>query len=104
MPRNLYERVEVMFPVKDELLRQRVRQEILEAYLADTLKARLLQRDGSYVRVRDLLRRHPRRVSLRQGFSAQDFLIGLAEGKQVMDSIPRPRAPRRSRSLIAREP
>src|SRR5579871_4945361 len=51
MPRNLYERVEVMFPVLDPLLRERVRQEILQSYLSDTLKARILQRDGSYVRV-----------------------------------------------------
>src|SRR5450432_2719663 len=50
MPRNLYERVEVMFPVKDALLRERVRREILESYLADTLKARLLQKDGTYIR------------------------------------------------------
>ena len=50
MPRNLYERVEVIYPVKDALLRERVKNEILEAYLADNLKARVLQRDGSYVR------------------------------------------------------
>ena len=47
MPRNLYERVEVMFPIKDPMLRERVRHEILEAYLADTVKARILRRDGS---------------------------------------------------------
>ncbi len=50
MPRNLYERVEVMFPVKDPMLRDRIRHEILDAYLSDTLKARVLRRDGSYVR------------------------------------------------------
>src|SRR5450432_1410992 len=50
MPRNLYERVEVMFPVKDVLLRERIRQELLEAYLADNLKTRLLQKDGTYIR------------------------------------------------------
>ena len=38
MPRNLYERVEVMFPLKDALNRERVRHEILDAYLADNLK------------------------------------------------------------------
>ena len=32
MPRNLYERVEVMFPLKDVLNRERVRHEILDAY------------------------------------------------------------------------
>jgi len=34
MPRNLYERVEVMFPLKDERLRDRVKNEILDGYLA----------------------------------------------------------------------
>src|SRR6202163_4184000 len=49
MPRNLYERVEVIFPLKDALLRERVRHEILEAYLADNLKARILLPDGTYI-------------------------------------------------------
>jgi polyphosphate kinase len=87
MPRNLYERVEVIFPVKDELLRERVRQEILEAYLADNVKSRLLQKDGSYVRAwRAQGKRRPPSGSA--AFSAQDFLISLAEGKQALDQIP----------------
>src|SRR5881409_858668 len=40
MPRNLYERVEVMFPLKDAMLRDRVKHEILDCYLADKLKSR----------------------------------------------------------------
>jgi polyphosphate kinase len=84
MPRNLYERVEVLFPIKDPLLRERVRREILEAYLADTLKARLLQKDGTYVRTWQAQgKRKPT-----TGFSSQDFLIGLAEGKQSPENIP----------------
>ncbi len=51
MPRNLYERCEVVFPVQDAAARQRLREEILETYLRDNLKARVLQPDGSYVRV-----------------------------------------------------
>jgi polyphosphate kinase len=102
MPRNLYERVEVMFPVKDELLRQRVKQEILESYLADSAKARILQRDGSYIAAADLQRRRGRRVSRLPAFSAQEFLIGLAEGKQVLDSIPKPRSARRPRTSAVR--
>src|SRR5581483_11939829 len=50
MPRNLYERVEVLTPIRDPLLRDRIRQEILQAYLADTVKARILKSDGTYVR------------------------------------------------------
>ena len=42
MPRNLYERVEVLVPLSDELLRERVRREILDAYLSDNGKARIL--------------------------------------------------------------
>jgi len=35
MPRNLLERVETLFPIKDPMLKHRIRFEILEAYLAD---------------------------------------------------------------------
>lgn len=52
MPRNLYERVEVVFPVKDELLRQRLVEEILPSYLADTRKARVLGPSGLYNQLR----------------------------------------------------
>ncbi len=85
MPRNLYERVELVFPVRDPALRDRLRFEILDAYLADNLKARTLRSDGTYTRP-------PR--GPRGGFSAQDFFIQLAEGKAGPDSIPRPAAAR----------
>jgi polyphosphate kinase len=98
MPRNLYERVEVLFPIKDPLLQQRVRSEILEAYLADNLKARLLQKDGSYARVWQAQgKRKPA-----AGFSAQDFLIGLAEGKRSPEDIP-VEAPRKSKRTLVRK-
>ncbi|HTA24700.1 MAG TPA: polyphosphate kinase 1 [Terriglobales bacterium] len=87
MPRNLYERVEVIFPVKDELLRERIHQEILEAYLADNVKARILQRDGSYVRTWQAQgKRKPPMAAA--AFNAQDFFLRLAEGKQALDAIP----------------
>ncbi len=50
MPRNLYERVEVMFPVKNPALRERLFSEILQSYLRDNEKTRLLRPDGSYGR------------------------------------------------------
>lgn len=71
MPRNLYERVEVLFPVKDELLQQRLRGEILPAYLADTRKARVLGPDGLYTQVRKE-RGH-------KSFSVQQHLMDLAQ-------------------------
>ena len=50
MTRNLFERCEVVFPVNDPALAERLRVEILGAYLKDNAKARLLQCDGHYVR------------------------------------------------------
>ena len=49
MPRNLFRRIEVVFPVEDGNLRDRITEEILERQLADNVKARLLQADGTYV-------------------------------------------------------
>ncbi|HWB33397.1 MAG TPA: polyphosphate kinase 1 [Acidobacteriaceae bacterium] len=49
MPRNLYERCEVVFPVKDPALAERLRDEILAVYLRDNVKARILQSDGQYL-------------------------------------------------------
>jgi polyphosphate kinase len=94
MPRNLLERVEVLFPIKDAMLKQRIRGEILEAYLADNVQARILQPDGRYVYA-DALR--SRSGSSKRGvyFNAQEFLIALSEGKVTLDSIPQLPAPRR---------
>src|SRR5580692_3433858 len=50
MPRNLIERCEVVFPVQQADLHKRLRKEILASYLADNIKARILQPDGEYVR------------------------------------------------------
>ncbi len=50
MTRNLYERCEVVFPVVDPALKRRLRDEILDSYLHDNLKARLMNPDGSYER------------------------------------------------------
>ena len=47
MPRNLDRRVEIMFPVEDEILREKVIH-ILEVELEDNVKAHILQPDGSY--------------------------------------------------------
>jgi polyphosphate kinase len=97
MPRNLYERVEVIFPIKDALLRERVRQEILEASLADNAKTRLLQKDGAYLRPWQIQGKHKPPTG-NAVFNAQEFLIGLAEGKVPLQAIPTP-APRRTRRV-----
>ena len=86
MPRNLFERCEVAFPVRDPAVRARIHDEILPAYLADTVKARLQQPDGTYIRACKLLKDAPE-------FSSQDFLMKLAEGKAETESIPAPQRP-----------
>jgi polyphosphate kinase len=89
MPRNLYERVEVLTPLKDPMARERVRYEILEAYLADNLKTRVLARDGSYHRVWQTPgKRGGKPPAGSAAFNAQEFLISLAEGKQTLQAIP----------------
>ncbi|MBM3881568.1 MAG: polyphosphate kinase 1 [Verrucomicrobia bacterium] len=50
MPRNFFKRIEVVFPLVDGQVRERVVSEVLGLALADNLKARLLQADGGYVR------------------------------------------------------
>ena len=50
MPRNLNRRVEIIFPVEDGGLVRRIRDEILEAYLADNINAYEVQKDGTYAR------------------------------------------------------
>jgi polyphosphate kinase len=68
MARNLYERCEVIYPIWDEHLARRLREEILGSYLKDTVKARVLGPDGEYTR--------PPQHG--EPFSAQDYLMGLS--------------------------
>lgn len=51
MQRNLDTRVETLFPIEDPVLRAALRDNLLKRLLADTVNARELQADGSYVRV-----------------------------------------------------
>lgn len=78
MPRNLFERCEVVFPVLAPKLRERL-QRILGVYLQDNVKARLLQANGDYVR------------SPKEGppVSAQDEFMDLA-----MQETPSPQSPK----------
>lgn len=68
MPRNLFERCEVVFPVRQPDLSLRLREEILGSYLQDNVKARLLQSNGEYLRA-------PKTGT---PFAAQDYLMSLA--------------------------
>lgn len=97
MPRNLFERCEAVFPIRDAQTRSRLKNEILAAYLGDNMKARMETPSGDYVRLRP---------GNDKPFSAQDFFMRLAEGRDTVDSIPppafpptsKPHAPRKARS------
>ena len=51
MPRNLDRRVEVLFPVRDPSLIRHLRDEVVETYLRDNVRARRMRGDGSYERL-----------------------------------------------------
>ncbi len=70
MPRNFFRRVEVVFPIRDPILRQWMTDEFFGTELNDTLNARLLHPHGSYAPV-------PRRASERP-FSAQAHFMAAA--------------------------
>jgi polyphosphate kinase len=97
MPRNLFERCEVVFPVRDDAAKARILDEILPAYLADTVKARLQQPDGTYLRASKLLKDAP-------PFASQNFLMQLAEGKTDLGAIPKAGPPRPAASPTAAKP
>ncbi len=76
MVRNLFERCEVVFPVCDEFAKRRLRDEILEAYLRDDVKARIMQPDGSYTRSALTAAAAGKRKP--SGLSAQDWFMSIS--------------------------
>lgn len=83
MPRNLFERCEVTFPVRDAALRNRLRAEILSAYLADTAKTRLLRPDGMYTKLNATVEGQAAPL-----LNAQNFLMEVAEGRASASELP----------------
>ena len=76
MNRNLRGRVEVVFPIESESLKQRIYGELLKLCLSDRVKSRMLQPDGSYTRLQP---------SSDEGacVSAQDTLMLIALGQDL---------------------
>lgn len=50
MPRNLNQRVEVLFPVQAPEMIRHLRDDVLEVYLREDIQAWVMQSDGSYKR------------------------------------------------------
>lgn len=64
MERNLYNRIEIMFPINEPECRKRIKQEIFKNYLRDNANAWEMQADGSYKRMNG-------------SYSAQEKLLAL---------------------------
>jgi polyphosphate kinase len=52
MPRNFYRRIELAFPIETPALRDQIINDVIPAFLNDRVKARELQADGTYKRLR----------------------------------------------------
>jgi polyphosphate kinase len=75
MPRNFDRRIEIVVPLKDRAVAHRVRYEILDTYLSDTLSARELLSSGRYRRL------VPKPGE--PGISSQSLLIDLAAAEHL---------------------
>jgi polyphosphate kinase len=100
MDRNLSRRVEVVFPIEQPELKQRLIREILTTSLADNLKSRELQPEGSYRRVVP----EPGQLKVRSQERFLEIALQTAN-RRITDAVlppipfvePRPRGTRRPR-------
>jgi polyphosphate kinase len=67
MSRNLDRRIEVAVPIADPAIKSYVRDVLLDAYLRDTINARMLRPDGTYRRVT---------AAPADSFDSQMFFVG----------------------------
>jgi polyphosphate kinase len=74
MPRNLDHRVEVIFPVENADDVRYLRDEILETYLRDNARARVMQENGIYLRLEP--------PSEEKAVDVQEFLMMNSRGKE----------------------
>jgi polyphosphate kinase len=75
MQRNLNRRVEILFPLENIDLQERV-MEILDLMIRDNVKARILQSDGSYIR--DQPRKNEKPIN------SQEYFLRQASGRQML--------------------
>ena len=88
MQRNIYERVEVIFRLRDPVLCNQLFTEVIAPYLADTLKTRLLLPDGEYIRWHEAAKLAHSENGFR--FNVQEFFIEFAEGREGLSPSPPP--------------
>jgi polyphosphate kinase len=98
LPRNFFRRIEVVFPVINGNLRERIIRQVLEVPLADNVKARLLQPDGEYRRVTPGAKDPPRRSQL------EFVALADAGGEHHRANSSASAKPRHPRLKLARSP
>jgi polyphosphate kinase len=79
IPQSFHRRIEVVFPIDDGNLCERIRGELLETALRDNVKARFLTSSGTYI--------SPRHTRGKVAYRSQSELIKLSQGPS-----PRPAA------------
>ena len=79
MTRNMDRRIEVVYPIEDSQLKNRLKKEILDTYWKDNIKSRVLNTNGTYT----LKKPSSEEPHLR----AQSSFIELAR-KNCLQSIP----------------
>jgi polyphosphate kinase len=87
MPRNFHRRVEVMFPVEADDLKDRILHEIIPAYRGDNVRTRVLRPDGTYYRLSPAPGEQPLRVqeellAIRSGIKP----VGLADAAELPEA------------------
>jgi polyphosphate kinase len=90
MPRNFFRRIELVFPIEDGVLRDRIKRDLLDTQLADNVKARILQSDGTY-------RIPPLPPGVAPRCSQSEFIALVTEGTRTWS---RSRKPKRKQPAI----
>ncbi len=75
MQRNLDHRVEILFPLENTDHVRYVRDKMLETYLKDNMRARLMQQDGTYVRIKS--------PSEEKAVDVQEFFMNHYRGRKA---------------------
>jgi polyphosphate kinase len=88
-PRSFLRRIEVVFPIEDGNLRERIRGELLETALRDNVKARTLASSGSWSRPRSRRGAVPHRSQVEFIKAAAGVSPGPAPSRNNRANFPR---------------
>jgi polyphosphate kinase len=108
MPRNFFRRIELAFPVQNPALRDQIINEVLPSFLNDRVKARELQPDGSYRRLkpeghepraqaqwhfREVSRERAKKMTGSKKKSRADKLVPITDARSVAATEAHPGSP-----------